>query len=262
MVFKTIGWGFESLFSCKQFRFYQLMNSTQIVAGRLGAFRCGTCILVIGAQNPVHSILLLIRVFFLGTLLLFFLQREYFARLFLIVYVGAIVVLFLFIIRRLELKRVHISRRFRDLFSYRHLILGLLFFEVFLLVSQNFFDLHYFFSLIKNKERTSFLVESNSYFDWSKIIQRTDHLRSFGGLLYTEYKSSILIASVLLFLSRVGALALSLSLSADSIAKGRFFINSVSMIKRQDANYQSIRHPGLLLNAFRSLKQIFYFIFI
>jgi len=52
------------------------MNSTQIVAGRLGAFRCGTCILVIGAQNPVHSILLLIRVFFLGTLLLFFFKEN------------------------------------------------------------------------------------------------------------------------------------------------------------------------------------------
>ena len=74
----------------------------------IGAFRCGTCLLVIGVQNPIHSILLLIRVFFLGTLLLFFLQREYYARLFLIVYVGAIVVLFLFIIRRLELKRVNV----------------------------------------------------------------------------------------------------------------------------------------------------------
>lgn len=151
------------------------MNSVQLLAERLGAFRCGSCIFVIGVQNPIHSILLLMRVFFLGTLLLFFLQREYFGRLFLIVYVGAIVVLFLFIIRRLELKRIHVARRLRDLFSYRYLVLGFLILEVLLLLSQNFFDLQYFFSLpigineLEIKENTSrftaSLTETNSFFD-------------------------------------------------------------------------------------------------
>ena len=67
----------------------------------ISAFRIATCLLVVAVQNPVHSLLLLIRVFLRGTLLLFSLQRDYFAILFLIVYVGAIVVLFLFVIRRL-----------------------------------------------------------------------------------------------------------------------------------------------------------------
>ena len=107
----------------------------------LGAFRCGTCLLVRSVQNPIHSLLLLIRVFFLGTSLLFTLQREYFALLFLIVYVGAIVVLFLFIIRRLEIKRVNVARRFRDLLSYRHLVRGLLVLEALLLRSQDSFSL-------------------------------------------------------------------------------------------------------------------------
>ncbi len=140
------------------------MTSIQFLAERLGAFRCGSCVLVIGVQNPIHSILLLIRVFFLGTLLLFFLQREYFARLFLIVYVGAIVVLFLFIIRRLELKRVHVSRRLRDLFSYRHIILGFFIVEVLFLTSQNFFDLQYFFAL-PTSTNSNFLTEANGFFD-------------------------------------------------------------------------------------------------
>lgn len=234
------------------------MNSIQFLVEILGAFRCGTCILVIGVQNPIHSILLLMRVFFLGTLLLFFLQREYFARLFLIVYVGAIVVLFLFIIRRLELKRIHVSRRLRDLFAYRHIILAFILFEVLLLLSQTFFDLQFFFYLSQENGFDFSLIEANNMFDWSKILQRTDHLRALGGILYTEYKSSLMIASVLLFLSRVGALAISLSLSADAISKGRFFINQTPIIKRQDANYQSIRHPGLLSNSFRSINLILF----
>jgi NADH:ubiquinone oxidoreductase subunit 6 (subunit J) len=141
------------------------MNSIQFLVEILGAFRCGTCILVIGVQNPIHSILLLMRVFFLGTLLLFFLQREYFARLFLIVYVGAIVVLFLFIIRRLELKRIHVSRRLRDLFAYRHIILAFILFETLLLLSQTFFDLQFFFYLSQENRVDFSLIEANSVFD-------------------------------------------------------------------------------------------------
>lgn len=162
---------FINMFYKKPIRFaYFLMNSVQLLAERLGAFRCGSCIFVIGVQNPIHSILLLIRTFFIGTLLLFFLQREYFARLFLMVYVGAIVVLFLFIIRRLELKRVHVSRRFRDLFSYRYLVLGFFILEILFLLSQNFFDLQYFFSLTPASingatDTFSFLKEANNYFD-------------------------------------------------------------------------------------------------
>jgi len=63
-----------------------------------------TALLVITIQSAIHSILLLIAVFFIGTIVLFFCQVEYYAILFLIVYVGAIVVLFLFIIMILEFK--------------------------------------------------------------------------------------------------------------------------------------------------------------
>jgi len=110
----------------------------------LSSFICGTCLLVIGTANPIHAILLLIRVFFIGTILLFCLQMEYYARLFLIVYVGAIVVLFLFIIRMLELKMVNVSTRLGDLFAFRHLIMLCLRLQVFFSLSAQFFDLNGF----------------------------------------------------------------------------------------------------------------------
>lgn len=61
-------------------------------------------IFVIAHQNPIHSILMLILVFALGTFLLLILKLEYYGLLFLIVYVGAIVVLFLFIVMMLDIK--------------------------------------------------------------------------------------------------------------------------------------------------------------
>ena len=102
------------------------------------AFLFGASTLVIGVQNPIHSILILIIVFFLGSLLLFLLCMEYFALLFLIVYVGAIVVLFLFIVMMLEIKMVNTSERFRDLFSFQNIILAFLVFEVLFFSSEEF----------------------------------------------------------------------------------------------------------------------------
>ena len=205
----------------------------------LGAFISGTCLLVSGVHNPIHSILLLIRVFFIGTLLLFFLQIEYYARLFLIVYVGAIVVLFLFIIRILELKIINVANRFKDLFIFRYIILVFFCIEIFFLISQEFFDLNTFRSIEFFKLNTFFIFrEGNQYLDWSKLIQPTDQLRSLGGLLYNEYKITVILASILLFLSIVGALAITRFFPEKSFKRHSFF-----NIKLQDPNIQTMRHP-------------------
>ena len=279
----------------------------------LTSFMCGICLLVIGTANPIHAILLLIRIFFLGTIMLFCLQIEYYAMLFLIVYVGAIVVLFLFIIRMLELKMVNASRRISDLFSFRHLILVCLVFQVFYFISAQFFDLtaffgkstidfntHFqadrlftlepftppiivgifgafrlttymvytfkslkqlfgnfvfvlpfrvvlfmlgvvsFFSARANLDtpNTAYLLESNHYINWSQLIYRTDQLRALGSILYTEYIISVILASLLLFVSMVGALAVTLF-----FPKNQFSVEELNSRKIQDANNQVRRNP-------------------
>lgn len=100
------------------------------------SFLFGASTLVIGVKNPIHSILILILVFFLGSTLLFLLCMEYFALLFLIVYVGAIVVLFLFIVMMLEIKMVNSSERFIDLFSFKNIILVFLVLEILFFSSE------------------------------------------------------------------------------------------------------------------------------
>lgn len=201
---------------------------------------CGTCLLVIGTANPIHSILLLIRVFFLGTTLLFCLQREYYAMLFLIVYVGAIVVLFLFIIMRLELKRVNVATSLVDLFAFRHLIVICLIVQVLFFISSQFFDLSEF--MPSSSFEFAHFMESNPYRDWSKLIYRSDQLRALGGILYTEYKVTIILASLLLFLSMVGALAVTLF-----FPKNQFSVEEINSRKMQDANNQARRHSAYVV---------------
>ena len=59
---------------------------------------------VISSRNPVHSVLSLISVFLFSSLLLFCLEVEFLALSFVIIYVGAIAILFLFVVMMLDIK--------------------------------------------------------------------------------------------------------------------------------------------------------------
>jgi hypothetical protein len=95
-------------------------------------------------------------------------------------------------------------------------------------------------------ENSSFshFIEANQYIDWSKLIYRTDQLRALGGILYTEYKVTIILASLLLFLSRVGALAVTLF-----FPKNQFSVEEINSRKRQDANNQARRHSSFTVKS-------------
>jgi NADH-quinone oxidoreductase subunit J len=60
--------------------------------------------MVIASKNPIHSVVFLILVFCNATGLLLLLKLEYLAMMFLIIYVGAIAVLFLFVVMMLNIK--------------------------------------------------------------------------------------------------------------------------------------------------------------
>lgn len=199
------------------------------------------CTLVVGVQNPIHSILILIMVFFLGSLLLFILQIEYFALLFMVVYVGAIVVLFLFIVMMLEIKMINTVEKFTDLFSYKNLLLYFILSIILFYSGENMFDLKFItLYLYNNPDLYINFVETNLFTDYSKLLFHTDHLRGIGGLLYTEFKTSVLLAAFLLFVSMIGAIVMTLE------------SNTVATIKMQDANLQSLRNPVLVYNAYRT----------
>ena len=200
----------------------------------ISAFLFGASSFVIGIPNPIHSILLLIFIFFLGSLLLFVLQLEYFALLFLIVYVGAIVVLFLFIVMMLEIRTLNVAQKFQDLFSYRSWILVLLGFEFFFFLSQATFDIVPMFSLFEEEHSYLFFRESNINSNFGTLLDRTSHLKGIGSILFTEYKFALILASILLLISMVGSIVMTL----DSV--------SFNTIKVQNANLQSIKEPSVL----------------
>ena len=60
--------------------------------------------LVIISKNPLHSVLFLVASFLSASMLLFLFENEFLALFFLIIYLGAIAILFLFVVMMLDIK--------------------------------------------------------------------------------------------------------------------------------------------------------------
>ena len=67
-------------------------------------------IFVVAARNPVHSVLWLILTFFSAAALLVLIGAEFLAMLLVVVYVGAVAVLFLFVVMMLDVDFVELKR--------------------------------------------------------------------------------------------------------------------------------------------------------
>ena len=74
-------------------------------------------LMVIRAENPVHSVLFLILTFFNVSGLLLLLEVEFLAMVFLVVYVGAIAVLFLFVVMMLNINLEEIKSQVKKYFN-------------------------------------------------------------------------------------------------------------------------------------------------
>ncbi len=201
----------------------------------------GACTLAIAVQNPIHSILMLIAAFIMGSLILTMFALDYFALLFLIVYVGAIVVLFLFIVMMLEIKMVNLAERFSDLFNYRNILLPTLLVELLLLEQADVFSgvstLYSFYT--ETSQNVPLFTESNLYVDYSKLLVQTDILTALGMTLFRYEKTGILLAALLLFVSMVGSIVLTMDSKALHALKG------------QDANLQALRNSVTAVKSHR-----------
>lgn len=162
-------------------------------------------IMVIQARNPVHSVLFLILVFFNAAGLLVLLGLDFFAMIFLVVYVGAIAVLFLFVVMMLNIKLAEINEK-----RLRYLpiggVLGILFLlETLLIVDNDLIPLLFY----DNIQALSDFKNLN-FIDWSNSIQTSTNIQAIGNLIYTYYFYFFLVASLILLVAMIGAIVLTM----------------------------------------------------
>lgn len=160
---------------------------------------------VILAQNPIHSVLFLVLVFFNSCALLLLLKVEFLAMLFLIVYVGAIAVLFLFVIMMLNITEEAIYNSF----SYLPIgfFLSTIFFLEVILVILKELDGFLLFSFISCYANDCYL---NSIVFFCERLVFVSNIETLASVIYVYYFYYFLISGLILLVAMVGAITLTL----------------------------------------------------
>jgi|694.fasta_scaffold29183_7 NADH-quinone oxidoreductase subunit J len=152
--------------------------------------------LVIYSINPIHSILSLILLFCSSAVFLLFFNVEFLALMFIIIYVGAISVLFLFVIMMLNIKLIEVNDNL-----IKYLPISLFIFLIFI------FDFYLIFS---NTLLNILDYNKIIYIQWISILFKKSNIESLGILLFTDFFFIFLLSSLILFVSMVGPIVLTL----------------------------------------------------
>jgi NADH-quinone oxidoreductase subunit J len=155
-------------------------------------------IFVILSKNPIYSILSLVLLFFNSAGLLILLGVEFLGMLFLIIYIGAIAVLFLFVVMMLNIKTVQ-----ADLLFFRYFPLILFIFFLFLIsVNMNL--------NVLNLQMLFYNFYFNPFVFWYDNVKMLDNVFVIGYILYTYFFYLFLVSGLILLISMLGAISLTL----------------------------------------------------
>jgi NADH-quinone oxidoreductase subunit J len=154
-----------------------------------------SAMMVIVASHSVFSLLFLVLSFLASAFLLFLLECEFLALIFIVVYVGAIAVLFLFAVMMLDAKLQNLARNL-----FRYLPVGLLFALGFLI------PVLYQIS-VGSKESTGFFSQNN-YINWYDFLDSTSDVEIYGQVLYSYFVLQFLVVGLILLVVLVGVVYL------------------------------------------------------
>jgi NADH-quinone oxidoreductase subunit J len=146
---------------------------------------------VVSARNPVHSVLFLILTFFNAAGLFVLLGAEFLAMLLVVVYVGAVAVLFLFVVMMLDVDFVELKQGFLKYMPLGGVIGAFLLAEMILVTSA---------------------VRGNSLFTDrpTALPDGVTNAERIGRVLYTDYLFLFQLAGLVLFVAMIGAIVLTL----------------------------------------------------
>ncbi|SBT06576.1 NADH-quinone oxidoreductase subunit J [Candidatus Accumulibacter aalborgensis] len=143
---------------------------------------------VITSRNPVHAALFLVLAFFTASGVWLLLQAEFLAMALVLVYVGAVMVLFLFVVMMLDINLDRLREGFWGYLPMGAIIALLMVGEMGLVLGGNYLG------LFESSVRQAGADESN--------------VQAIGRLMFTEYVYPFELASVILLVGIVAAVAL------------------------------------------------------
>ena len=151
-------------------------------------------VMVISAKNPVHSVLFLILAFFSAAGLFVLMGAEFLAMILVIVYVGAVAVLFMFVVMMLDINFVEMRQGFLQYLPIGALVGLILLFELILI----------FGSWVISPESSAVAAVP------IPPIDQVTNTEAIGRVLYTDYIYLFQVAGLILLIAMIGAIVLTL----------------------------------------------------
>ncbi len=150
----------------------------------------GSAAMVVTSRNPVHSVLFLILAFFNAAALFLLAGAEFLAMILVIVYVGAVTVLFLFVVMMLDVDFVALREGFQK-YASAGLIVGIVLFGELLFVGVGWR-----------------IAPNAPVLRLSTIPGQMQNTRAIGQVLYTNYILLFQLSSLILLVAMIGAIVL------------------------------------------------------
>ena len=157
---------------------------------------------VVTARNPVHAVLYLMLAFSQASALWLLLKAEFLGITLVLVYLGAVMVLFLFVVMMLDINMDGVRKGFWKHFPLAAILGGFVAVELIAVLFVGFP------SLAANPDAANTGINAANY----------SNTRELGLLLYTEYLYPIQVAAVILLVAMIAAIALTLRERKDSKA--------------------------------------------
>ncbi|SFO23651.1 NADH dehydrogenase subunit J [Bradyrhizobium sp. Ghvi] len=174
-----------------------------------------SAVMVIVSRNPVHSVLYLILAFVNASGLFVLMGAEFLAMILIVVYVGAVAVLFLFVIMMLDVDFIELREGFIQYLPVGVVIGGIFLFELLLTVAA--------WVINPNVGKTI----------TAPIPANVSNTEALGLVLYTKYVHYFQLSGMVLLVAMIGAIVLTLRHKAS--------------VKRQDINVQNARTPEMAM---------------
>lgn len=206
-----------------------------IIIGLNYSLFIGSIILSITSANPIHSILSLINVFLTGSVFLVILNLVFFALIFLAVYLGAIVILFLFIVMMLDIKLTNNTHWLKNDWAFFD-ILG-----IFLPLSFCFFEykninilnlLTSSINKVQNQTNELFTFDVDFYW-YVELLIYSPHIVDIGRFIFDQSMMAFLLCGLLLFIAMIGAIVV----TVESL--------ETKFLYQQDTGDQAIRNSNI-----------------
>ena len=188
----------------------------------LSLLALGAGITVITTKNPIQSLISLIGLFGFIAVYLIFCGLTFIGFSYLIVYIGAVSILFLFILMLINIRSSELQSNNSNSIPLALFIVLLVNYVVFEILPYSIAILNNYTNKINNSlylgiNNKQFLdldynnvtrfVTSNS---WDGNVNETSHISAIGNILYTSYNIWLFMASFILLLAMVGAIVITI----------------------------------------------------